>query len=135
MKQSLKENGGLPASILWTLAIVAGISVANLYYNQPLLEEMLKQNIGGATILESTGMMRVLDGDHNIDDLPVLGVLRHLCNPERKRSKTIFTLLKSEQIPQMIEIINKVTGGLDKPDTGICFALPTTFVEGVNKNK
>lgn len=37
MKQSLKENGGLPASILWTLAIVAGISVANLYYNQPLL--------------------------------------------------------------------------------------------------
>lgn len=44
---------------------------------EPLLEEMLKQNIGGATILESTGMMRVLDGDHNIDDLPVLGVLRH----------------------------------------------------------
>ena len=42
---------------------------------EPLLEEMLKQNIGGATILESTGMMRVLDGDHNIDDLPVLGVL------------------------------------------------------------
>lgn len=37
MKQILKENGGLPASILWTLAIVAGISVANLYYNQPLL--------------------------------------------------------------------------------------------------
>ena len=28
---------------------------------EPLLEEMLKQNIGGATILESTGMMRVLD--------------------------------------------------------------------------
>ena len=102
---------------------------------EPILEAMLEKGLSGATVLESTGMMRVLDGDHNIDDLPVLGVLRHLCNPERKRSKTIFTLLKSEQIPQMIEIINKVTGGLDKPDTGICFALPTTFVEGVNKNK
>lgn len=102
---------------------------------EPLLEEMLKANIGGATILESTGMMRVLDGDHNVDDLPVLGLLRHMFNPERKRSKTIFTLLKSEQIPQMMEIIQKVTGGLDKPDTGICFALPTTFVEGVAKNK
>ena len=79
----------------------------------------------------------MLDVRHEevFDATPVLGVLRHLCNPERKRSKTIFTLLKSEQIPQMIEIINKVTGGLDKPDTGICFALPTTFVEGVNKNK
>lgn len=45
MKQTLKENGGLPASILWTLAIVAGISVANLYYNQPLLN-MIRDELG-----------------------------------------------------------------------------------------
>lgn len=44
MKQTLKENGGLPASILWTLAIVAGISVANLYYNQPLLN-MIRRDL------------------------------------------------------------------------------------------
>ena len=40
MNAELKENAGLPAHILWTLAIVAGISVANLYYNQPLLNLM-----------------------------------------------------------------------------------------------
>ena len=45
MKQPLKENGGLPASILWTLASVAGISVANLYYNQPVLN-MIRQELG-----------------------------------------------------------------------------------------
>ena len=45
MKQILKENGELPASILWTLAIVAGISVANLYYNQPLLN-MIRHELG-----------------------------------------------------------------------------------------
>ncbi len=45
MKKSLKENGGLPASILWTLAIVAGVSVANLYYNQPLLN-MIRHELG-----------------------------------------------------------------------------------------
>ena len=44
MKQTLKENGGLPASILWTLSIVAGISVANLYYNQPLLN-MIRRDL------------------------------------------------------------------------------------------
>ena len=48
MKQILKENGGLPASILWTLAIVAGISVANLYYNQPLLN-MIRHELGAVS--------------------------------------------------------------------------------------
>lgn len=45
MKHTLKENGGLPPSILWTLAIVAGISVANIYYIQPLLN-MIRHELG-----------------------------------------------------------------------------------------
>lgn len=45
MKTKLKENGGLPAHILWTLAIVAGISVTNLYYNQPLLN-VIRHELG-----------------------------------------------------------------------------------------
>lgn len=40
MKRILEENKGVPASLLWTLAIISGISVANLYYNQPLLNVM-----------------------------------------------------------------------------------------------
>ncbi len=39
MKQELKKTEDY-RHILWTLAIVAGVSVANLYYNQPLLNIM-----------------------------------------------------------------------------------------------
>ncbi|MFL1682575.1 MULTISPECIES: MFS transporter [Bacteroidales] len=40
MKRKLEENMGVPASLLWMLAIISGISVANLYYNQPLLNKI-----------------------------------------------------------------------------------------------
>ncbi|MFA6871656.1 MAG: MFS transporter [Bacteroidaceae bacterium] len=37
MKEVLRPDQGFPAKVLWTLAIIGGVSVANLYYNQPLL--------------------------------------------------------------------------------------------------
>jgi predicted MFS family arabinose efflux permease len=47
----LKENQGIPRHILIMMAVMAGITVANLYYNQPLLE--LIRHDTGATEVEA----------------------------------------------------------------------------------
>ncbi len=101
---------------------------------EPILEAMLEKGLSGATILNSTGMIHTLEDDDNVD-LPMLGLLRHLLNPERRTSKTMFTLIEEDKIGMLMGIINEKTGGLDKPDTGIAFAVPTTFVEGLKKKK
>lgn len=45
MDTTLRRDGGLPPRMLWTLTIVAGVSVANIYYNQPLLD-MMRRDLG-----------------------------------------------------------------------------------------
>ena len=37
---TLRPDGGIPASTLLMMSAVAGLTVANLYYNQPLLEDI-----------------------------------------------------------------------------------------------
>lgn len=43
-RTTIKPNEGIPSSLMWMLAIMAGVSVANLYYCQPLLN-MIREEL------------------------------------------------------------------------------------------
>lgn len=49
--KELIENKGIPQTTLFLMAIVTALTVANLYYNQPLLE-MIQKDVG-ATVVET----------------------------------------------------------------------------------
>ena len=98
---------------------------------EELMTQMASGGISGATILNSTGMATTLLNSE--EDVPLFGILRKMLNPDRVESKTIFTVLKDEQLETAKEIINHVTGGLSNPNTGIMFTLPINSVEGLVK--
>ena len=97
---------------------------------EDILHQMALAGIRGATVLESTGMARLLK---DVDDMPFFSGLRSMLNQNRSQSNTVFVILEDSQVATARKIVNEVTGGLDKPDTGIMFSIPTLFVEGINK--
>lgn len=94
-----------------------------------LIETMVEHGFTGATILNSTGMLRELAKSN--EDFPLFGSLRYLIDTDREESKTIFMALRDEQIEEAKQVVRTVVGDLSKPDTAVLFVLPILSVEGI----
>ena len=65
-----------------------------------LLDAWMEQGIGGATVLKSSGMVRILA--KNIEQYPIVGSLRRMLGDmeDRKDSRTIFMALQDNKIEE-----------------------------------
>ena len=95
-----------------------------------LLGEFLSAGIKGATIYDSMGEVQYIVHE-TVEPPPIFGSLRKFINPDHEQNKTVLVILRDEQVEAARAIVNKVTGGLDKPGTGIIFTVPVSFVEGI----
>lgn len=95
-----------------------------------LLENLMEKGVCGATILNSTGMIRELA--KNNEDFPIFGSLSAFINPDRKESKTILMALNDEKVEEVKKVIRQVVGDLSKPDSAVLFTLPVLSAEGVD---
>ena len=62
---------------------------------------------------------------------PLISSLRLLLDPSREENRTIFTLVKDEQVPVVKQVLETVVGDLQAPDTAILFTIPVEDIEGV----
>ena len=97
-----------------------------------LMHELYEAGIKGGTLINGEGMAKAL---HNMDDIPVFGVLRRAWEGEdREAVKTLLLVLKDEQIQVAIDTVKRVIGDLSEPNTGIMFTMPVNIVEGFGGN-
>ncbi len=96
-----------------------------------IMVEFNNIGINGSTIIDSVGMANVLS---TCEELSMFSSLQMLLNKGKTSNKTVLTVLGKEQVDSAIEIINKVTGGLNHPGTGIAFTLPLGRVIGGSFN-
>ena len=96
-----------------------------------ILSEFMRSGLGDATVLDSYGMLQTLDAN-SVEPPPIFSSLRHFVNRSQSGNKTVLLVIKKERVAQACEIIEKVTGGLSRPNTGIVFTLPISSALGIN---
>ena len=97
-----------------------------------ILESWENAGAAGITILESTGLGRIRQGEHLRDDLPLIPSLRNLMQTREEHHRTMFTIVNDEAMIDLIfEATEKVLGDLNQPNKGILFAVPVARAFGI----
>ncbi len=92
-----------------------------------LLKELHKNQIKGATILNSTGMGRKLFAT---DDHAFIGSLRAMFESSRVDSNMILIALPDEQVDTVFQVIHDIVGDLKEPYNGIAFTIDIDKIKG-----
>jgi len=92
----------------------------------PLLTAWRKNGINGVTILESTGL-------HRLIQQPLIPMRYALGKASAERGNvTVFTVVDQEEtVQRCLEIAESVIGDFNAPNTGIFVAWPLDFAKGV----
>jgi nitrogen regulatory protein PII len=87
--------------------------------------------VGGITILESTGLGRVRKQGLR-DDVPLMPSLANLLKGREERHRTLFTVVDSEaKVDQLVAATQKIIGDLNNAHNGVLFVLPVSRVVGL----
>ena len=97
---------------------------------EELLDDVLaayvEAGISGATVLDSEGMGRYLSYE-----VPLFADFKEFMKGNKPYNKTILSVVKNvDAIDELKRLLDRITGGLDQPGTGILFTVPIDHVYG-----
>lgn len=108
------------------------IVLDNLEQCPAVLDTWEKAGVRGVTILESTGLGRLLGAMR--DDLPLFPSLRDLLVSRELHHRTLFTVIEDEAtLERVITATEQTIGDFTRPHTGLLFVVPVTQVLGLKK--
>jgi nitrogen regulatory protein PII len=95
-----------------------------------ILEGFARIGIQGSTVLDSTGMGRVLMKASA--SLPVMEQINKVLKDLETSNKVMLTVIQQKVVlEQAVDVIRSFCGDLNEPGKGILFAFPLELVEGL----
>ncbi len=98
-----------------------------LYENkffEDIINLFLERGIRGATVLESTGIK------NQLTNIPLFSSFLNFLGEHSDVSKTIFTVIKESDVPEIVESIEEIMGDLDSHSGAFVTALDISFMKG-----
>ena len=98
---------------------------------EELLDDVLaayvEAGIPGATVLDSEGMGRYLTYE-----VPLFADFKEFMKGNKPYNKTLISVVTDESaIPVLEKLLDKITGGLKQPGSGILFTVPVDYASGL----
>lgn len=115
----MSEAGGQELELLFMV-------VKDYHLRDQILEGFLELGIAGATVVEARGMAQVL-----ARDVPIFAGLVSLFPGGNTDSHLIFSVLPAARHSEVARLVQDVTGGFERPGSGIMFAVPVKSVQGL----
>lgn len=107
--------------------------VDNLDDCLPILRTWEEQGVTGVTILESTGLGRILR-EGLLEDIPIMPSLEDFLTVREEPHRTLLSVVESQdQVTKMVETAQKIIGNLDDPHTGFLFVVPVLQAYGLGR--
>lgn len=104
-------------------------------YLDDILDKFVEIGVRGATIMDSQGMGSALVDTRNVNE-PFFGVLRNLLDDSKPYNKTIFTVIKDEELlDEAVSVVKEVVQDIYEPGVGMMFTLPLGNVYGMDRKK
>ena len=106
----------------------------NLDKSADLLEAWEEAGARGITCINTTGHGSIRHSAE-IADLPFYLSLTDILKSKQQHHCTFFTVVNDDNLlEKLIQAAQKVTGGLDKPNTGFLFTIPVSSVYGMSSD-
>ncbi len=95
-----------------------------------VLEAWQQAGVPGVTILESTGLRRMLGVMR--DDLPLIPSLRDVLASSELHHRTLFSVVEDQAtLERLIASTESIVGDFTRPHSGLLFVVPVTRVLGL----
>ena len=108
------------------------IVINEVDYIDDILTRFLEIGVRGATILDSQGMGSAIANGNN-SDIPLFGSLKRYLDSSRPYNKTIFTIIKGEDlVEEAVSSVKDIVGDISKPGVGLMFTVPIGKVYGMD---